>query len=54
MREEPEGAERPGADLCDARPHQSTPTFVINGKQMLGEQTMEQLDTVIQPLLKKK
>lgn len=30
----------------------STPTFVINGKKYEGEQSMEQLDAIIQPLLK--
>ena len=29
-----------------------TPTFVINGKSLSGEQTMAQFDSVIQPLLK--
>lgn len=31
----------------------ATPTFVINGKKLEGEQTMAQLDAAIQPLLKK-
>jgi protein-disulfide isomerase len=32
---------------------QATPTFVINGETMQGEQTMAQFDAAIQPLLKK-
>lgn len=31
---------------------ESTPTFVINGKKLEGEQTMAQFDAVIEPLLK--
>jgi protein-disulfide isomerase len=31
---------------------QRTPTFVINGRKLEGEQTMAQLDAAIQPLLK--
>jgi protein-disulfide isomerase len=30
---------------------EGTPTFYVNGKQITGEQTMEQLDAVITPLL---
>ena len=30
----------------------STPTFVINDKKYVGEQTMAQFDAAIQPLLK--
>ena len=30
----------------------STPTFVINGRMLVGEQTLAQLDAVIQPLLR--
>lgn len=29
-----------------------TPTFVINGKELVGEQTLAQFDAAIQPLLK--
>jgi protein-disulfide isomerase len=31
---------------------EATPTFFINGKKFEGEQSMEQLDAAIQPLLK--
>jgi protein-disulfide isomerase len=30
-----------------------TPTFVVNGKQLSGEQSLAQIDAAIQPLLKK-
>ncbi len=31
---------------------ESTPTFIVNGKKMVGEQTMADFDAAIQPLLK--
>lgn len=31
----------------------ATPTFIVNGKKLEGEQTMAQFDAAIQPLLKK-
>jgi protein-disulfide isomerase len=30
----------------------ATPTFIINGKQLVGDETLAQLDAAIQPLLK--
>ena len=30
---------------------EGTPTFYVNGKQLTGEKTMDQLDTEITPLL---
>ena len=43
---------RVDAAINDAKIN-ATPTFVVNGKKLEGEQTMAQLDAAIQPLLKK-
>lgn len=32
----------------------STPTFIVNGRMLVGEQSLEELDAVIQPLLRGK
>ncbi len=30
----------------------ATPTFIVNGKKLVGDETLAQLDAAIQPLLK--
>jgi protein-disulfide isomerase len=54
-------ADKAGQDALDARVTrnyeqdkiQATPTFVINGKVLQGQQTLQALDAVIRPLLAK-
>lgn len=40
-------------DAIDVQKVNATPTFVIGGQKLEGEQTMAQLDSALQPLLKK-